>query len=69
MAEEKRVGQPGDTVELADKETGFTDPETGFDISRDQRVELGDSVGEKTQQAILSGGLLIVGGTKEAKKK
>lgn len=68
MAEEKKnVGEPGDVVELKDKETGFTDPETGFDISRDQKVELGDSVGARTQQAILSGGLLIVGGKATAK--
>lgn len=62
MSEKKLHAQPGDKVELKDKEGGFTDPETGFDISRDQRAELGDTVGERTQQAVLSGGLLIVGG-------
>ncbi|CAN5335527.1 hypothetical protein BH10ACI2_BH10ACI2_21080 [soil metagenome] len=66
---EKKTGQPGDTVELADKDGGFTDPTTGFDISRDQKVVLGDSVGERTQQAIMSGGLLLVGSGKKAKAK
>lgn len=56
--------KPGDTVELKDKETGFTDPQTGFDISRDQKVKLGDTIGEATNMAIMSGGLLIVGGGK-----
>ena len=51
----------GDTVELKDKEAGFTDPITGFDLSRDQQKELTEPIGQRTQQAILSGGLLIVG--------
>lgn len=55
-------GKAGDTVELKDKETGFTDPDTGFDISRDQQVELAEPIGSRTQQAIMSGGLLIVTG-------
>jgi hypothetical protein len=59
--------QPGDYVELANKEGGFTDPETGFDISRDQVKELEGSVGERTQQAVISGGLLIVAGGKKSK--
>lgn len=53
--------KPGDTVELKDKEGGFTDPETGFDISRDQKVKLGETIGQRTHTAILSGGLLVVG--------
>lgn len=65
--EKKKVGEPGDVVQLADQETGFTDSESGFDISRDQKVALGDSVGVRTQQAILSGALLIVGGKATAK--
>lgn len=64
MAEKKANAQPGDVVELADKEGGFTDPQTGFDISRDQKVALGDRIGERTHQAILTGGLLIVTGSK-----
>ena len=59
--------KPGDTVELKDKEGGFTDPETGFDISRDQQKKLGDKIGERTHRAIAAGGLLIVLG--EAKKQ
>ena len=61
---DKKTAQPGDTVELADKDGGFTDPETGFDISRDGQVKLGDQIGERTQRALLSGGLLVVGGGK-----
>lgn len=67
MAETKKTGEPGDVVELADKEGGFTDPETGFDISRKQRLELGDTVGERTQQAIRAGGLVVVKGGKKSK--
>jgi hypothetical protein len=52
----------GDVVELKDKEAGFTDPITGFDISRDQKLELADPIGARTQEAIVSGGLLIVSG-------
>lgn len=58
----------GDHVELADKDSGFTDPETLFDISRDQVVELTDPIGVKTSQAILSGALLVVGAPKGKKK-
>lgn len=58
----KSDAKPGDTVELKDKEAGFSDPETGFDISRDQKVKLGDRVGERTHQAIATGGLIIVTG-------
>lgn len=64
---EKKYGEPGDSVELKDKDTGFTDPETQFDISRDQTRKLGDSVGSATQSAIMSGALLIVGGSKAKK--
>ena len=57
----------GDTVELKDKEAGFTDPDTGFDISRDQKLELTEPVGARTQQALLSGGLLLVGDKPKSK--
>lgn len=60
------TAQPGDVVELKDKEGGFTDPDTGFDISRDQKLKLGDTVGTRTQEAVVSGGLLIVSGKKKA---
>ena len=50
----------GDTVELKDKEAGFTDPVTGFDLSRDQQKKLTEPIGPHTQQALLSGRLLIV---------
>jgi hypothetical protein len=56
----------GDVVELANKEGGFTDHETGFDISRDQKVELKDRIGSLTNEALMSGGLLVV--TKSAAK-
>lgn len=63
----KSDAQPGDVVELKDKEAGFTDPITGFDISRDQQKELTDPIGETTHLAIVSGGLLIVSGSKAKK--
>ena len=56
--------KPGDTVELRDKETGFTDAETGFDISRDQQVKLGDTIGQRTNVALASGALLLVSSKK-----
>jgi hypothetical protein len=62
MAEKKTNAEPGDVVELADKSAGFTDPDTGFDISRDQKLPLGDTVGKQTQLAVASGGLVIVSG-------
>ncbi len=48
--------------ELADKDTGFYDHETGFKVVRDQRMPLGDRVGKATRTAIVSGRLLVVGG-------
>jgi hypothetical protein len=68
MAERRTNAEPGDVVELKDKESGFTDPETGFDISRDQQLELGDRIGQATHQAVLTGGLLIVSGGKAKTK-
>jgi hypothetical protein len=51
----------GKKVELRDKETGFYDPVTGFQVVRDQQVELGDAIGDATRVALQSGRLLIVG--------
>lgn len=68
MAERKTNAEAGDVVELADKEAGFTDPVTGFDISRDQRVKLKDPIGPATNQAIMLGGLLIVSGRSRSSK-
>ena len=48
------------TVELKDKDTGFYDPVTGFQVVRDQQVQLGSTIGDATQVAIASGRLLIV---------
>jgi len=56
----------GDMVELADKTAGFTDSVTGFDLSREQQKELTEPIGERTRQAILSGGLLIVESSKSS---
>lgn len=56
----------GAEVELADKDVGFYDPETEFKIVRDQKRKLGKSVGRKTNLALLSGGLLVVGAAKAA---
>lgn len=64
-----REAKPGDKVELADKDTGFYDSETQFDISRDQQVELGERIGAKTLVALSSGGLLLVGSGRKAEKK
>jgi hypothetical protein len=50
----------GDVVELANKEGGFTDHETGFDISRNQKMELKGRIGTLTNEALMSGGLLVV---------
>jgi hypothetical protein len=47
-------------VELKDKSTSFHDFETGFDIVRDQRKELGEKVGRATAQAIRAGRLVEV---------
>ncbi|HUF02796.1 MAG TPA: hypothetical protein VMM38_01330 [Aridibacter sp.] len=58
--------RPGDTVELANKEIGFNDPATGFKIVRTEKQKLGKSIGNKTNLALSSGALLIVG---RAKKK
>ncbi len=68
MAKEKDSNvSAGQTVELADKDTGFSDPVTGFKIVREQQVQLGDTIGRKTNKALLSGALLVVGGKSKAK--
>lgn len=58
----KSEAQPGDYVELADKDGGFYDSETELNISRSQQVQLKDKIGKRTQEALVSGGLLIVSG-------
>lgn len=55
-----KQAQPGDTVELKDKDGGFYDDETNFKIVRNQKATLGSTIGTRTTQALLSGGLLIV---------
>jgi hypothetical protein len=62
-------GKPGDLVELKDKDGGFTDPDTGFDLSRSQQKKLDEPIGARTQMAIQSGGILIVKATKSAEEK
>lgn len=47
-------------VELKDKETGFYDSATGFQVVRNQQVELGETIGTRTQEALASGRLLYV---------
>lgn len=75
-AEEKKDPQGGDpandlpadpsdakepaVVELKDKDTGFYDPVTGFQVVRDQQVQLGSTVGDATRLALESKRLLIV---------
>lgn len=53
-------GGKAKTVELKDKDTGFFDPVTGFQVVRDQQVKLGSTIGDATQTAIASGRLLYV---------
>lgn len=66
MAKKSEAAEPataqasGQTIELADKDTGFWDPATGFQIVRDQQAKLGQPVGEATRVALESGRLLIV---------
>lgn len=67
MAKDRTNAGPGDTVELADKETGFFDSSTQFKIVRDQRVKLGDTIGAKTLRALSSGSLLLVSGKSKSK--
>lgn len=50
----------GKEVQLRDKDTGFYDPATGFQVVRDQKVKLGKTVGDATRVALQSGRLLIV---------
>ena len=45
--------------ELADQTTSFFDPATGYSVTRDQVVALGDKVGKKTQEAIKFGRLVL----------
>lgn len=52
----------GKYVRLRDQETGFFDPATGFQVVRDQEVELTATIGQATNEALISGRLLIVGG-------
>ncbi len=53
-------GKPGDVVRLAKGEGIFVDYETGFEVFNQNTGKLGEKVGERTQQALLSGGLVIV---------
>ena len=60
-AKAKAKADKARVVELKDKDTGFWDPVTGFQVVRDQQVKLGSKVGDATQVALESGRLLIVG--------
>lgn len=61
MAKSKQKARAGDTVELANKDVGFYDPQSQFKVVRDQKKKLGKTVGAKTNYALLSGALLVVG--------
>lgn len=63
-----KKANPGDKVELAVKDGGFYDSQTNFKIVNDQKVSLGDVIGEKTNRALLSGGLLVVSSKGKSKK-
>ena len=60
--------KPGDVVKLANGEGILVDYETGFEVSGNQEVKLGDTIGQRTHQALMSGGLLVVTETKKGKK-
>jgi len=60
--------KPGDTVELADQGTGFYDGQTEFKVVRNQTATLGLKIGAKTNKALSSGRLLIVGSGKAVKE-
>ena len=57
--------------QLKDQETGFHDPETHLDVTRDQTVEIDTSkgVGKATLRAIKTGGLIEVSRTSKAAAK
>jgi len=61
MAKDRSTAGLGDTVELADKETSFYDPETQMHLSRENTAVLTDRIGKKTHTALVSGRLLVVG--------
>lgn len=65
----KQDFQPGDTVELAHKETSFVDSETGFEITTTEKKKLGDRIGKATHRALVSGALLVVSGGKKGSKE
>lgn len=68
MAKEKRAqALPGDEVRLAQTDGGFYDPQTEFKIVRDETATLGKTIGAKTNRALVSGGLLIVGSGPKSK--
>jgi hypothetical protein len=53
------------TFQLKDRQTSFYDPETQLEVTRDQKVEIGPSVGKLTGQMIAKGGLVEVDGAAE----
>lgn len=56
------------TYTLKDQSTGFFDPETGLDVSRDQSVEIDTEhgAGELTMRSIRAGRLIEVNRTSKA---
>lgn len=58
----------GDVVKLARGSGILIDYETGFEISNKQEVKLGKTIGQRTHQALVSGGLVVVTETKKGKK-
>lgn len=57
-----RNGKQGDVVQLARKEGIIVDYETGFEVSNSATAKLGKQIGQRTQMAIKTGGLLIISG-------
>jgi hypothetical protein len=70
VAKDKQANaKTGDVVELADKDGGFYDPQTQFKVVRGQQVKLGKTIGTKTNTALVSGRLLVVGSEKSTSAK
>lgn len=55
-----KTGKLGDKVQLARKEGILIDYETGFEVVNAEEKKLGNPVGQRTQLAIQSGGLLVI---------
>src|SRR5215212_7719433 len=65
---EKMKDGESTVVQLKDQSTGFHDFETGFDINRSQKKELGENIGRATAIALHHGRLIRVEVAEEQKQ-